>query len=998
MEFGLNDIFMRLRSLVFFSLCCAGAWAHAEAVDLDPTEDKVKVLTFEKPGQSLDKLAPPSQFTHADGEAAWNEACGRVSKQDSSHTGGAFDFTLVPDDFRAATNFYNERYNPGDSSDSLSVIVSAAEAVRDGKFLLLKQMRMIYFISDTPPAAESASGINTTPGAPFQVGRKNQKTPAVSMAGMPGTKGKKDAAQIADAPLGGMSIPGGGRLVILAPKCRINLETNVGFAEGGASIEIFPKPEDGKELKHVALLQSPFINWRSWSEAATGSTEVAMYTCGDNENREEPEVYFEYVNRMPDGSESTVKIRGRGMIFENGKFDHLTARADEDDRTVGLSLVERSKATFHKDISTEMTASTVKSLMPFQGAAPATPPAGKKTGDSAALKPRKIPAPEPEPEVTVITCDGPAVFDMAYVSRKTYDPVAEVSGNAEAVEVDLPEILMGKRYEFLNRVKLVKKPIAVKPAPPGAPDMATHMDCRHLRIQYPAGAVPGAASIPEYTEAIGGVKMSGYKPPPPPDPNLPPQPPQAPTPFSISSERMYMDGPNDNMFLVGTTESPAWVIDTAGMAQAQQFCFRRATQTMTMPNKGPKRLVIRPTAMAIVKAPVDPAAPVQPPSPNPAPDAAAKPPQTGVMGGGDTIISWTGPLYREIHHLPMPGRRDVIKEILTLNNSVVIEQKESGLVMKGERIRLYRDLEKNQVDFIDATGDVEIEMGLEDRLKAVGHIVTVEMAFNDKGEEIKNIVTVIGNRKTGKKADVYKGGGSAVRSDKFIIDRVADNFIAFGGTVAVVKSETPPAPPAQTEPKPEAALGAGGLMGSINFQSGGNIFIQCDGEFVQSGVAHTVTADGNVLIRQPGLTLLANNVLITLGDAAPPPANLTYPPVPGAAAAPAAALFSGDLKAIECYGMVEMITDDKLIHADIMKFEAAEEKTILDMLDAEDDVRVYMHGDDGNDKVMCARHNLLLEQKTGTFTPGGQMLILPYHKSQPAPRGAANSPSRKMGP
>ena len=282
----------------------------------------------------------------------------------------------------------------------------------------------------------------------------------------------------------------------------------------------------------------------------------------------------------------------------------------------------------------------------------------------------------------------------------------------------------------------------------------------------------------------------------------------------------------------------------------------------------------------------------------------------------------------------------------------------------------------------------------------MGNIVTVEMAFNDKGEEIKNIVTVIGNRKTGKKADVYKGGGSAVRSDKFIIDRVADNIISYGGTVAVVKSETPPATSALTGPKPEAALGAGGLIGSINFKSGGNIFIQCDGEFVQSGVAHTVTADGNVLIRQPGLTLLANNVLITLGDAAPPQNPLKKPgaETAPAAAAPAAALFSGDLKAIECYGMVEMITDDKLIHADIMKFDAAEEKTILDMLDADDDVRVYMHGDDGNDKVMCARHTLLLEQKTGTFTPGGQMLILPFHKSQPAPRGAANSPSRKMGP
>ena len=93
--------------------------------------------------------------------------------------------------------------------------------------------------------------------------------------------------------------------------------------------------------------------------------------------------------------------------------------------------------------------------------------------------------------------------------------------------------------------------------------------------------------------------------------------------------------------------------------------------------------------------------------------------------------------------------------------------------------------------------------------------------------------------------------------------------------------------------------------------------------------------------------------------------------------------------------MVELVMDDKLIHCDTLKFDGKEESAEFDVDDPEDDVRIYNHGEDGSDKVLCARKSLGLDQKTGMFTPGGQMLILPFKAPAPYPRGRDNSPSRK---
>ena len=1033
--------------LAVLALLLCGS-VRAETANLnDVTARDVVVVDLEHPDQPFDTRAPSTQFVSPDGEKIWKMAKGRALAKSQGRSGGIFDFNVVPDDFISATNFYNERFDPGETTENLTVVLSAAEARRNGKKLELTKMRMIYFISDAP-SGKSLPGDPPLPGVKAKSGKSKPKAGA---PGKPGDKKDKKAAAAAEGP---MAIPSGGRVVITAPKCEIDLETNEGFASGGASVEIFQKPEEGKAPKCNAKLFSPFLRWRSWNEAATGSTEIVMYTCSNDPDEADPEVWGTFLVPQPTGPDSDIKVRGKGMIFESGKYDRPTPVYDEEGRTAGTSLVARSKAYFHSTISTEMTASAITSLMPFQGDPNAAKDAAKKDAPkkddkkddkkAADKKSGKKKQPvEPEPYKTVVSCNGPAIFDMAYVPHKVNTVSADPEAKGDAVDLDLKPMFMGKRFEFLNNVNLIKTPVKEKPPEPGGVDMATHMSCGHLRIQYPPNAMPSMTSFPDYSEAIGGVKMFGYKEPDPPEPGMPPEPPE---PFSIECERMFLDGPSDNMFLVGPEDATeekgnlAFVKYTSGAAFAQQFCYRRKTQTLTMPSEGRKKMIIHPVAMGAAGG-VKPPADAQPAtSAGTAPVPA--PPAPGLMAGGDTYISWSGPLSRELRRIPVPHKHDILKEVLTLHKDVVIEQPDNGLKMYGELIRLHSDAVTKQPEYIYAQDNVDIYMG---ELQARGYIVTIEMASDETGKETKNLITILGNRKLGIKADVFRGGGNAVRSDKFIIDKLTDNFDAFGGAVAVVKSETPPPPPSDQPKPPEAAQGASGLVSSIKFDTGSDIFIQCDGPFSQNAQTHVVTAEGNVLIRQTGLNLLSERVRITLDDPPPPedpnapknpsdpkdpknakapaaaddksklngtgsngsaprtpPAKPATPPVkPGAPAAPgqppAAAsndFFSSGLKSLECFGMVELATDDKLIHCDKLKFDAKNESSFLEMDDVEDDVRVYIHGEDGADKVLCSRKNLLLNQATGTFTPGGQLLILPYKKTIPTPRSSGNSPAR----
>jgi hypothetical protein len=371
-------------------------------------------------------------------------------------------------------------------------------------------------------------------------------------------------------------------------------------------------------------------------------------------------------------------------------------------------------------------------------------------------------------------------------------------------------------------------------------------------------------------------------------------------------------------------------------------------------------------------------------------------------------------------------------------------------------VRLHRDAETQQVEYMYAEKNVDVSMN---DVRALGHTVMVDMAYelqekkdekgevlkDEKGEPIKdyvtvkNMVTVLGNRKLGIKADCFRGGGNAIRTDKLIMDQITGNFTAWGGAVAVMKPEKPP----DTEPKPEEAKGAAGIVGGID--SSKDTWIQCDGLFVNDALKHLVTADVNVVIRQVGLILKTNYLHMEM-EAAPDPAKPADPNAPkpdapksavgangtalsasGTAIASAdkaattttkadeksppappaqqssGSFFNGELKLMQCWENVEMVKApseaptnlNQFIHCDTMTFDAKANVTFMETDYPEDDVRIYTWEDDGSTNVLCSRMNLRLDQNTGLFTPGGQIMRVPFKDDAAAPRGKENSPARK---
>jgi hypothetical protein len=120
------------------------ARAVAESLDIDNiTSPAVVVVDLEHPDQPLDTRAPSSLFNTPEGEKIWNAAKARALSKPPGRSGGIFDFNIVPDNFNYSKNFYNERFNPGESTEDLSVALSAGEARRVGKKLVLTDMRMI---------------------------------------------------------------------------------------------------------------------------------------------------------------------------------------------------------------------------------------------------------------------------------------------------------------------------------------------------------------------------------------------------------------------------------------------------------------------------------------------------------------------------------------------------------------------------------------------------------------------------------------------------------------------------------------------------------------------------------------------------------------------------------------------------------------------------------------------------------------------------------------
>ncbi|HYG74169.1 MAG TPA: hypothetical protein VEK08_04110 [Planctomycetota bacterium] len=908
----------RLARYYFIALLLLAPLARAEEADDDPTEAGSSVVSLDKPEVSLDTPAPQSQFLPPNAEELWKKAKARAYDSTDEHGGGFFNTAeLVGEGFRKATKFQAERFSEGDSGGDLIYAVAADEAVKEGQKFVLTRMRLVHFIGlDAHQKSAAAKKERNKPGA------RKEEAPKKTRAAKPSK---------AEPPPRDNSIPLGGRVVITAPQAIIDIKTNEGLAKGKVTVEVFSRISPEAPEKLVASMTSERLRWRTWGEAAVGSTEMAIYTCSEQEDEPDPLVQGTYYMHLPDGTTTTIVVEGRGMVYETGIFtDRMNEVADEDGRIAGLSNVTRNRVIFRREIKMETTAATMAAFEMFKGSA----------AKGAAPKENASPV----QSRTVVQCDGPAEFDLAAVPRK--------KGAADGAP---QQIELARRFDFLNHVRMKKVTAADASSASSAP-ADTEMSCNHLRLLYAPGAMPSPNTPPEYAEAIGGVKMLGA------DPGSDPAQKAPPIPFSIICNRLYFDGPSDSLFLVGENNAPAQIRHgTKGDASAREFCYRKNTQTLTMPASGPKRLVIRPGAAASMST------------------GAEKAQGPLDLGGAETIITWSGPLSREIKHLPVPGAPDRIKEILTLQDNVAILQPKGSLKMHGQKIRVVRNA-GGDVEFLEAIGKADASLG---DLQAIGERVTVDVAFGKDGTLVKNVTTVIGSRAKRAKATLFMQG-SAIRSDKFVIDVIKNTFSSFGGAVAVIRN----AATAKTaDAKPDTAQGAKGLIKDITFDPGSAFFVQCDGEFMQDGATNTVTIRKNVILRQPDLQLLADEVVIKLKDD-PSAANA------GSVKTPAGDLFSGGLSSIDCRGAVELTTKDQLMQCDRLFRDVVAEKSLLEMSDPENDVRVYLSQENGGSRLLSVRKSLTLDGKTGTFNPGGMLLMLPYRGAAPAARGKENSPAR----
>ncbi|MGD0091558.1 MAG: hypothetical protein ABSE73_16700 [Planctomycetota bacterium] len=951
----------------------------------------MRVVPLERPAWPLDEPAPEQRFRVQDGEALWQAAWNRVIKASPEYGGGMFPMDqLVGEGFRSAKGFKVEKFSEEDTGSELLFTLTADEAVKEaakekdavkeGSEIRLTNMRLAFFIKGAAPAQPGAAGkaaVQKQEEAP--AGRPKAKKEGAE-ARVPGAekcvhaasaKKKPDTANVESQVL-----------VLTAPLAVIDTVKNEGRASGQVLLEVYPLNQgaDGEVTAAktpIVTVKSERLSWRTWDEPQDGSSELAVYCGGLKPGEPEPLVTGRYIITQPDGKKTEMNVEGEGLVYEVGTYERPMPKEDEEGRTAGTNKIVHNQAIIHHQAKLLTTASNMGAILPFQG--PDGPPQ-----PNAGPKPANKPAAPSPPSVTVVKCSGPAVLNLAAVplaeaGRAKRALKAPPGASPQSGESDtLAPIDLARRFEFYNGVRMTQMPLPAFEKGGEASGVHSAMSCRHLCIQYGAEDMLGLDTLPESAEGVGGVKLDGARMtvPPPGDP----KPPHL-APYRAACQRLSYDGLKECTYLVGSTDALAEIQDENGEAYAQEFCYLRRTETLTMPARGPKRMVIKGAAPPVTAAGQPVGQPAQPP-----PGALSS-------GSGDTIIVWNGPLTRELRHLPVPHQADRIKEKLVWKEDVLLKQPAGSLQIRGQTISIVRNMPVGEVEFLEALGGADAFMG---DMHAVGETILREMEYGEKDALTRNLTTVTGSREKGAKAALFTGG-SAVRADKFVIDNLADTLLSFGGAVAVVKAAPPAGPPG---PKPQAAQDASAMFKGLSFQSGGDMFMQCDGEFSQDA-AHRMTFKDHVLLLQTAsdgafTELLADEVYLTPPDA--PPAAGQAKAATSAAGTPAQASFSGDFKSLEGLGHVEIRSPDQLVQCDRLHYDKEKDISLLRVDDPENDVRVYMSEESGGTRILSAQKSLTVDGNSGKYTPGGLLVMLPYRAKVPASRDKESSPARKKQP
>jgi lipopolysaccharide export system protein LptA len=397
--------------------------------------------------------------------------------------------------------------------------------------------------------------------------------------------------------------------------------------------------------------------------------------------------------------------------------------------------------------------------------------------------------------------------------------------------------------------------------------------------------------------------------------------------------------------------------------------------------------------------------PVKPPEAN-AP--ANAPGNEGMIdvSAGDVEIGASGPFSRVASKMPSPGGKDEDKEVLTLQKDVEIFQPGTGSVLRGQTIKVTRDVESGDMERLEAKGQVEIITG--DR-KAKGETLVYETRFGPavqtpagpRKEVLLNIVTVEGDPATRKPATLWSGD-DAIQAMKVVMDIRRDTFRALGGALVQVRlpppdGATPGTPPTPgtpgkaatpATPAKAATPAPNSLFPGLSLTSGGKVFLSCDGDLAYEGFSGRVNLRRNVKIQQEGFVMLADEMTLQLDNSeqATPQAGAQN------------GVFAGSLQSLDCTGRVEIMTPTQVVHCDLVHYDLKQQVLRLEMRRPEDEVKVYFR--DANlpnefraIQVLSARHHIDVDTQTEAIVdradtknklPTARMHISPF--TDPIPR------------
>jgi len=357
------------------------------------------------------------------------------------------------------------------------------------------------------------------------------------------------------------------------------------------------------------------------------------------------------------------------------------------------------------------------------------------------------------------------------------------------------------------------------------------------------------------------------------------------------------------------------------------------------------------------------------------------------IDAGDVTIAASGPFARlEENHKNEKGQMEE-KELFKLQKDVEIVQPGTGSLLRGQNIKLIRDVASGNMERLEARGAVEIVFG---ERKVRGETLNYETKFGPpvstpagmRQEVMVNIVVVEGDPKTRKPATLWSGD-DAIQAQRFVLDMRRDTFRALGGALIEIQL---PAPPGEATPSKEPTKNA--MFPGLSLKPGAKIFLSSDGEFLYEGFSGRIAMNRNVQTKQEGFLLVADEMEIHL-DLAP-------------AGQAKKGVFAGTLSSLNCKGRIEIKTPSQVIHCDRLHYDLRRERLRLEMVDPKSEVKTYFRNPQHPDKATKILQTLrrididtrnMVMADTDRGAPPARTRTVPFTGTIPNPRPSYRSKS-----